>query len=577
MSLTVSLIAAVSAAGFGSAPPALPDILLFPGERASTFASVGVGGIIDRDPDGSLPLDQAELYDGRPSLRLLASGFSIDGWKASFEGIPGATFDIENYLSRGWVELAIKNRGRETEYRLTLEDRDPSRRQGTVFGVQVAIPSGDWSHVKVPIREIVRDPSVFRLRQTWRLSLTSRREASLLIGSVAIKSPDPEPLPHPIKANLWGWRPSDEKKVLLTLPEGVPAPAGWRVTSGSGRQVLSGRWREAQKLDPLSGGSLWTADLTPLRSLGEHRLSSEGLDAAPLVLTLRSRPYRPLFEAALLALSQMRTKEGTWTGGIESHLASLRILLWTLELNLDQGPSDLEREVRWGLEGVASILNPSEEAKEVLAHGAMVFARRDQQLSTRLAALAGGDGPARRRLRKEAPSSDAGSPLGWDSLHSAAAPGLRASLLASADRVDAAAAAHPWGITLGEPESFERQSSHLILEKPLLAATARRVLGRESWRSTKSVQSGLEWVLGRSPLGMSLVTGFGSQSVANPVWPMPWRAPSGLLVSGQAWSEGRHYSRFVGRRHRDVPTDPWVNGVSANGCALLVMAAALLD
>jgi endoglucanase len=93
-----------------------------------------------------------------------------------------------------------------------------------------------------------------------------------------------------------------------------------------------------------------------------------------------------------------------------------------------------------------------------------------------------------------------------------AAP-ARARLLAAADTLAARWRASPYRVSM-DRKDFVWGSNSVILNQAMMLAAAYRIDPRPDYRN--AAQSALDYVLGRNPLGISYVTGFGTHSPQHP-------------------------------------------------------------
>jgi endoglucanase len=112
-------------------------------------------------------------------------------------------------------------------------------------------------------------------------------------------------------------------------------------------------------------------------------------------------------------------------------------------------------------------------------------------------------------------------PLGWISLaqqrarlpHPADADGARRQILAAADTLLARRQASPVRLALDKSD-FVWGSNAVALNQAMMLVQAYRITNRGDYLD--AAQSALDYTLGRNPLGMSYVTGFGARSPMHP-------------------------------------------------------------
>jgi endoglucanase len=86
---------------------------------------------------------------------------------------------------------------------------------------------------------------------------------------------------------------------------------------------------------------------------------------------------------------------------------------------------------------------------------------------------------------------------------------VRASVIAAADRLRELQAGQPWGQPYAPADGWDWGSNGRILSNLIVLASAHDLTGDGNYH--RAVLSGLDYLLGRNPVGMSYVTGYGTE------------------------------------------------------------------
>jgi endoglucanase len=166
---------------------------------------------------------------------------------------------------------------------------------------------------------------------------------------------------------------------------------------------------------------------------------------------------------------------------------------------------------------------------------------------------------------------------GWARIQLALAadlPGVRASVVDRADELLALQATQPYGQPYAPADGWDWGSTGRILGALLILAAADRLTGARRYRD--GVLRGLDYVFGRNPVGLSYVTGWGTETAhrqrvrhfahaLDPSFPPP---PRGSVAGGPAskdypgWPADPRFAGLADQLHYvDEPTSETTNDV----------------
>ena len=167
---------------------------------------------------------------------------------------------------------------------------------------------------------------------------------------------------------------------------------------------------------------------------------------------------------------------------------------------------------------------------------------------------------------------------------------VRKTIMDAADRLIDLQAAQPWGQPYAPADGWDWGSNGRILNNIIVIATAYDISGDD--RYLRSVRSGIDYVLGRNPVGLSYVTRYGVDHshrqrvrhfahTLDPRYPPP---PPGALAGGPA---SKTYPGFPGDRrfaalppqlcYVDEPTSETTNDICIRWNASLVWLSLFLS
>jgi endoglucanase len=166
---------------------------------------------------------------------------------------------------------------------------------------------------------------------------------------------------------------------------------------------------------------------------------------------------------------------------------------------------------------------------------------------------------------------------------------VRSSIAAAADRLLDVQAGQPWGQPYAPTDGWDWGSNGRIVNNLIVIATAHDLTGDDRYR--RAFLDGLSYLFGRNPVGISFVTGYGSDyshrqrvrhfgHALDPSFPPP---PPGSLAGGAASKTYPGFPgdpRFAGLADQlcyvDEPTSETTNDICIRWNAALVWVAAYL-
>jgi hypothetical protein len=289
-------------------PPSrrLQDIPVFRERKSAQVVNASNGASVARDPDGSLPADDAVKYDDLPSLRLEIRGDAQGDWQVLFAANDWRTFDLSEHWRRGALEFNVRGaKGGET-FAITLTGKRVSGQVTTApFAVASRFPiTTQWRRVRIPLRDLVPDRNAFPLNETFFLTVQKAGGGAqtFWLNNVRFTSPDLEPGFPAVKVNLLGYTPKAVKRALVSgFAEELKAGAGsaFRVLRLPDRQpAFTGRLTLVAERDEISGEKVLRADFSALTTPGRYLLEVEGAGRSP-EFRIETELYAPLLRDAL--------------------------------------------------------------------------------------------------------------------------------------------------------------------------------------------------------------------------------------------------------------------------------------
>lgn len=310
-SITATLVTLSAATAIdGSAALAAPtdghrlkDLPVFSDTRHDEWAGSGSPLSIETvqyNGNPALPVDAEQTYNGLPSLRInvTSDGSSGFGWWSVVQANRDwETYSVAPYYANGALEFNVKGAAGGEAFTMGMGDRNfrrdpvqyntPSLQSGNYVTVTT-----DWQHVRVPLKDLIPEGSVFDLNQVFTLSFGSANNNAqqLWLNDVKFTSPDPERSAAFIKVNQLGYGILAEKYALISgYADELKAAdrTTFRVKRASDNAVVyTGKLKLTHDHDPQSGERIFEANFTPLLRPGTYYISV----AAPGVAD--SLPFR---------------------------------------------------------------------------------------------------------------------------------------------------------------------------------------------------------------------------------------------------------------------------------------------
>jgi len=331
--------ASAQAATSGGHP--LKDIRVFSDTRYDQWAGAGSPLSVETvsyNGNPALPVDTEETYNGLPSMRfnIPSDGSSGFGWWTVLQANNNwETFSLVPYYANGVLEFNIKGAAGGEAFTLGLRDRvyernpveysTPAIQSGTYVAVTTA-----WQHVRIPLKDIIAEGSVFDLNQAWLLVFgnANNNAQKFWLNDIKYTSPDPEHSASVIKVNQLGYNTLAEKYALvsgfadeLKVVTGTP----FKVKRASDNTVVyTGNLKLVNDYDTQSGERVFKADFSLLLKPGTYYVSvaATGVADSP-VFQIGKNVYQPLIVDAVRYFYYQRqgmaldaVHAGTYTRGV---------------------------------------------------------------------------------------------------------------------------------------------------------------------------------------------------------------------------------------------------------------------
>ncbi|WNS45243.1 glycoside hydrolase family 9 protein [Paenibacillus sp. MMS20-IR301] len=244
--------------------------------------------------DSKLPIDNAAVYNGLPSLLLNTKTPSSPSWYNALITVAGwKAYDFTSYYPNGYLEFNIKgNAGGET-FLLGFKDRVFERAAGNEITTTVNINSYTsittaWKHVKIPLKDLMQVSQGINISSIDALSLKNNgfQPLKVWLNDIRVTSPDKEKEYAPIKVNQLGYPADGVKQALVTGFEDVlTADAGTPfkvINTATNTAAFTGALVLTSNYDAIdSGERIFTADFTGLTAPGQYYVAVQGLQNSP--------------------------------------------------------------------------------------------------------------------------------------------------------------------------------------------------------------------------------------------------------------------------------------------------------
>ena len=258
----------------------LQDVPVFVEKKSSEAVQPSGGATVAHDADNSLPIDDAQKFDGLPSLKVETGGDAAGAWQVLFAFMDWRTFDLSAYRANGFLEFNIRGENGEETFALSFSGRRTNQFPGSA-----SIPSSafvtvtkEWQKVRVPLKTLLPDANAFPVNETQRLTLLKSGGASqkFWLNNVRFTSPDAEPNFPAIKINQVGYLPNAEKRALVSgLPDSlkIKPDTAFEIKTAEGKSVFTGKLALFTQKDDVSGDTVYSADFSALKAPGRYFLS----------------------------------------------------------------------------------------------------------------------------------------------------------------------------------------------------------------------------------------------------------------------------------------------------------------
>lgn len=286
------------AAASGSHP--LKDLPVFSSTRNDEWAGAGSPLSIETVPyngNPALPVDTTETYNGLPSLRVNVTSDGSSGfgwWSVTQANNNWETYSLVKYYANGALEFNVKGASGGEAFTLGMGDRKYRRNP-----VQYNTPSiqssnyvtvtTDWQRVRVPLKDLIPEGSIFDLNQAYLLYFGSANNNAqkFWMNDIKYTSPDEEHSAPFIKVNQLGYSLLARKYALVSgYADELDAVNGtpFQVKRASDNAVVhKGKLKLVHDHDTQSGERIFEADFSSLLKPGTYYISVPvpGVAASP--------------------------------------------------------------------------------------------------------------------------------------------------------------------------------------------------------------------------------------------------------------------------------------------------------
>jgi hypothetical protein len=166
----------VQAATSSSHP--LKDLQVFGDTRYAQWAGSGSPLNLETAPgDSELPVDTSVTYNGLPSMRfnITSDGSSGWGWWNMIQSDNWQTYSLVPYYANGALEFNIKGAAGGEAFTISMGDNAVRRNPANYSTPSIQSSSyvtvtTDWQHVRIPLKDLIPEGSIFDLNQVYLLS-----------------------------------------------------------------------------------------------------------------------------------------------------------------------------------------------------------------------------------------------------------------------------------------------------------------------------------------------------------------------------------------------------------------------
>jgi endoglucanase len=306
------VMSGASALAATSSSHPLKDLHVFSDTRYDQWAGAGSPLSIETvsyNGNPALPVDTNVTYNGLPSMRfnITSDGSSGWGWWSMVQANNNwETYSLVPYYANGALEFNIKGAAGGEAFTLSMSDhvlrRNPQNyNTPSIQSSSYVTVTTDWQHVRIPLKDIIPEGSIFDLNQVFTLSFgnANNNAEEFWLNDIKFTSPDPEHSAPFIKVNQLGYSILSDKYALvsgyadeLTAVDGTPFTV--KRTSDNA-VVYTGKLRLATDYDTQSGERIFKADFSPLVIPGTYYISVAASGVADSVpFQIGSKVYQPL-------------------------------------------------------------------------------------------------------------------------------------------------------------------------------------------------------------------------------------------------------------------------------------------
>lgn len=282
--ISLPIIASAQLPGYDK----LQDISVFKDKLLGTWSG---GDLVA--PNGAIPVDANQMYNGLPSLSYNVQGPSQWWWLSMLAGDSWRAYSIEFYPPHGFLEFDVLGAAGGERFNISLADTNPARTGGDLATSAVNVGdyvtvSTSWQHVRIPLTDFVA-PAGFNFRQLHLVQISESYSGpyakQFWLNSVRFTSPDSEHMFPAIKVNQVGYKLLGPKYSLVTgFAEQLAATAGTPfhvIRASDGKSVYDGRLTLVTAYDAgVSGEEVLKADFTRVLIPGTYliRVDAPGID-----------------------------------------------------------------------------------------------------------------------------------------------------------------------------------------------------------------------------------------------------------------------------------------------------------
>ncbi len=266
-------------------------------------------------PDGAVPLDTTQTYQGLPSLRYEIRDSPRQWWWSSMLAFGDwATFSLQDYRAGGSLEFNVKGAVGGEEFTFGLVSVDAGSESALWFrSPDFFTVTTEWQHVKIDLARLIKDSDVppagtFNPRQIQTVRFAEIYEGpygrTFWLNDIKFTSPDREPSAPTVRVNEVGYLPLGEKYAYVAdFPEVLAAVPGTRFEVRRAEDdslAYAGRLTLVDEHERfVSGEKVLRADFSRLMIPGRYYVKvASSLEPSPM-FEIGWRIYKPVLRDAL--------------------------------------------------------------------------------------------------------------------------------------------------------------------------------------------------------------------------------------------------------------------------------------